>query len=877
MSGKRPNPSSGDAEPSSVSTQPSRPPLKKRFTSTFNIQQRQQQQQQLQQQQEEAAEAARQNMQQLQSQVLPTTSVSTVSIETPDLRSPQIRSDSRIDLTQLNVKEHSKDELLKRMRIAKEDAKELEKHYDLIKEKYFDKEAQQSLYRIEWGLIQAEILFIAKILIAVDITPPPDFPFKQLTLEQQRDWNYRNQTVLKELGTKALSVLETWCQQAESTDRKFRQETDLHLKQLLVSDWLKSEIDSLHSAYQRGQQVVTELEQGVHSLLEQTNLVKGNIQLVTTEVESSVERLEACISELAAVCKRQDRNQSKLVQALMNGELGDTVNQQQQQQQQPTNHTASPTVDSEQSETVPATTSAAESVQPPSTTDDQAIKAQLEEHKLIISTREKEFDDLKRDRQLLLREEERLVGMFMMTEDRLAETEYVKTLRLSIEHYRDRCYHLEQKRGELEKEIDKISASRQQMIEQVKSEKVAQGMTIESEMKRLEGDLNRIKGQRDHFQVLVEDQKMKENRENEAQEKIQSLAEQGKQRVDMLKARIEKLREEEKLANPFQEEAKIFTELKDNINHVQMLLSSLQLLESQTAPELRESTLALEKQIEQWKSNPLLRSYDSVLEETKKSQLVIDFLESNESQLLEEIDRVARIYNKLEEQQNKKVFDLAPKRDQALKLQAEKSKYAQTFPSLLAAKEKQIAAVASLRLTKEKQQDLIRQLMDKEKPLEYQVYEKEKEVRKLKKTIEEDRIDLEDINHLCDDYRISIEQNEALLAELQRMLQEKTEQFEEEQRLQEQMEEDYDKLKRKWDRISQGENPAEQQLIDECEELRALLKCSTCRQRFRTHILDRCMHTFCKNCIDARLETRQRRCPTCGEPFGASNVKNFYL
>ncbi|KAG1069615.1 hypothetical protein G6F42_026232 [Rhizopus arrhizus] len=123
-------------------------------------------------------------------------------------------------------------------------------------------------------------------------------------------------------------------------------------------------------------------------------------------------------------------------------------------------------------------------------------------------------------------------------------------------------------------------------------------------------------------------------------------------------------------------------------------------------------------------------------------------------------------------------------------------------------------------MTKEKQQELIRQLEEKEKALEAQVNDKENEIRKLYKTIEEDKTDLEDIGHLCEDYRISIDQNEIMLAELQKTLKEKTRLLDEEKRLKEQTEENYEKTKKKWDKISQGDNPAEQQLIDECEELR---------------------------------------------------------
>jgi E3 ubiquitin-protein ligase BRE1 len=196
---------------------------------------------------------------------------------------------------------------------------------------------------------------------------------------------------------------------------------------------------------------------------------------------------------------------------------------------------------------------------------EQAIKTQLEEHKLILSTREKEFENLKRDRQMLLRDEERLMSLFTMGEDRLAETEYVKTLKLSIEHYRDRCYHLEQRRIDIERDMDKMSATRQQLVEQVKSEKIAQGITMEAEMRRLEGDLNRIRGQRDHFQLLVEEQKIKEGREKESQEKIISFANQGKLRVASLEARISKLKTEQEMAGPFAKEANTFNSLKDSI------------------------------------------------------------------------------------------------------------------------------------------------------------------------------------------------------------------------------------------------------------------------------------------------------------------------
>ncbi|CAO0790900.1 unnamed protein product [Mucor circinelloides] len=763
-------------EASVATPPPSRPPLKKRFTGTFQV-----------------------------PQAAPSTSSTVVKEPSPVVA--QQRAPSPPIIVSENLEDYTKDELMQNMRLTKDRVAQKEKMYESVKDKYLSKETRQGLFRIDWGLIQAEIVFMAKILIGVELPEPSELPHRNLSVDQQKEWCYRNQLALKEIGTKTLTRLESWSQQADLIQRKYRLEDDIMLQKVIVSDWLKTEIQDLHASYKRGQQVMIELQKSLDSLLEQINLVKGNVKMATTEVKSAAERLDDCVQELALACKRQDRSKSQLVAALSFGGLGDLAER---------STDAETTVKEETKQVQPKKEGIEDSMS--ASMNEQAIKTQFEEHKLILAARDKEFDNLKRDRQLLLRDEERLLSMFTMGEDRLLETEYAKTLKLSIEHYRDRCYHLEQRRIDIEREMGKISASRQQLVEQVKSEKMAQGITMEAEMRRLEGDLSRIRGQRDHFQLLVEEQKIKEGRERESQEKIISFANQGKLRIASLETRINKLKAEQEMAGPFAKEANTFNELKSNLSHLKIMLSSLEMIERRTMPMHLSSVSVLEDQLNKWNSNALIEAYDAVLSESQKSSLMIEFLEENESHLLKEIDR--DINSILEEQQGKKEFDLSLKREQALKLQAEKSKYAQTFASLIAAKEKQIATVSTLRMTKEKQQELIRQLEEKEKAIEAQVNDKENEIRKLCKTIEEDKTDLEDIGHLCEDYRISIDQNEIMLAELQKTLKEKTRLLDEEKRLKEQTEENYEKTKKKWDKISQGDNPAEQQLIDECEELR---------------------------------------------------------
>jgi len=69
----------------------------------------------------------------------------------------------------------------------------------------------------------------------------------------------------------------------------------------------------------------------------------------------------------------------------------------------------------------------------------------------------------------------------------------------------------------------------------------------------------------------------------------------------------------------------------------------------------------------------------------------------------------------------------------------------------------------------------------------------------------------------------------------------------------------------------------EAQLQKEVDKCMSILKCSTCRQNMRSTILTKCLHTFCKSCIDMRISTRQRKCPACNLQFGQSDAQQLYF
>ena len=53
--------------------------------------------------------------------------------------------------------------------------------------------------------------------------------------------------------------------------------------------------------------------------------------------------------------------------------------------------------------------------------------------------------------------------------------------------------------------------------------------------------------------------------------------------------------------------------------------------------------------------------------------------------------------------------------------------------------------------------------------------------------------------------------------------------------------------------------------------------CSQCNAKEVDHVICRCFHTFCKDCITTNIKSRNRKCPLCGGRYDANDVKQFYL
>ena len=123
---------------------------------------------------------------------------------------------------------------------------------------------------------------------------------------------------------------------------------------------------------------------------------------------------------------------------------------------------------------------------------------------------------------------------------------------------------------------------------------------------------------------------------------------------------------------------------------------------------------------------------------------------------------------------------------------------------------------------------------------------------------------------------------EERLVELQTLLKERSDAYESEAQARKRLGEESESMRKKLEEqnkksessLSGGESS---EAAKQAARYLKLLKCPACDVNFKSHVILRCMHVFCKNCMDKQMEYRQRKCPTCRENFGAKDVKEIYL
>lgn len=68
-----------------------------------------------------------------------------------------------------------------------------------------------------------------------------------------------------------------------------------------------------------------------------------------------------------------------------------------------------------------------------------------------------------------------------------------------------------------------------------------------------------------------------------------------------------------------------------------------------------------------------------------------------------------------------------------------------------------------------------------------------------------------------------------------------------------------------------------EELTIQVNQLKSRLACPVCNTRDKKVIITRCRHMFCRHCVAANLDSRNRKCPSCGIRFDKKDVEDVWF
>ncbi|KAI8095998.1 hypothetical protein BDF21DRAFT_458246 [Thamnidium elegans] len=539
--------------------------------------------------------------------------------------------------------------------------------------------------------------------------------------------------------------------------------------------FIQSETTNLSNSYPVINHYLVNLQNDYNTKSQHTDSILNKIQSLSKQLKMKQEELQDCVESIEISEKRYDRSQSKIVSELM--------------------------CDRKEETPVPVTVSIQNDV-PKEAVDTQA---QLEKHRFLIDIRTREVMALEKDIEMLQTTLDGLLWQVeTLSDDKILGSNFVHHLESSIDFHYGRINYYEHKIGTLESEYDRLKIERKSLRDRSESEKSFQENIWATEMKNLKNNLERITSQYNHLKQSFHTQLLKENKIKEENDLVMN-----EQRMIDLEKEIELKRKDDGLLVAM-EEANKLKRILDQINQYENKVN---------LPSTHETIQSLKQNFERLSSThgDKINLMHNLLKQKQALLLMIDFFENTERQLYTQIDCDGRVY---EGRASLVTSWINQKKEQLIRLQAENIKYSQTFPALNKEADKIKKNINNLKRISQQQAELIPLKESEEKVLVSQVNEQEILIRELECKIERRRLEVDDYTQESEEISKRLKVYDTQLFSLQKLAIEKAKSLDQEISLGKQVGDEYEKLKRKWTMISNGENPASQELIDEVEDLR---------------------------------------------------------
>ncbi|RKO89642.1 hypothetical protein BDK51DRAFT_23150 [Blyttiomyces helicus] len=183
----------------------------------------------------------------------------------------------------------------------------------------------------------------------------------------------------------------------------------------------------------------------------------------------------------------------------------------------------------------------------------------------------------------------------------------------------------------------------------------------------------------------------------------------------------------------------------------------------------------------------------------------------------------------------------------------------------------------ALKRQSDKQLEQIRKLEEREKSLQQQLQTVERELAARTTACDAHQQKVAVYMRQLTDLKEKVAKAGAKYDNMSTILKKKTESVDSEADKARRAQEHVDVLKKKVEVLQKQETSVDSSLQKQVDQYKLLLKCSSCNDKFKSHVLLKCMHTFCKDCIDDMYASRQRKCPTCATAFARTDIREVYL
>lgn len=471
-----------------------------------------------------------------------------------------------------------------------------------------------------------------------------------------------------------------------------------------------------------------------------------------------------------------------------------------------------------------------------------------------------------------------------------------------------RAEALQQRFEAAEQKLDQLRDNNLEFREAVLVEARTEVETLRQQMTKKDTDLARLRGQRDEYGAELAERKARDAEKARYAEEMEALCNARQERINYLSIEVKRLRGTLAARDGAQSYLAFLKESGDiDADYVKSLEERVSSLTAQLAAQSNGDAEGSAVREELAEARRTLAKYERIVgpnapedaaqlterlqkEADAKTKLELQLADAEETtnSLYAELEGVTKLWEGLDQTLRTKVFELKDGELRMQRLNTEKAKADNKYFQAMRSKEAVDAECKSAQRTVEKQLKLLERAKEVEKALTAQLSQQEKGLTIAKNTSLELQTQLAAVTSEKRQIELRLQQSQAALAEAQQVAHARVTEASADKAAKSKIQDELEstqsqlmKLKEKQDALTAtsaatNTSAADLTIREEREKLLKILRCSCCEINFKQQVIVKCMHTFCKDCLDRRIASRQRKCPACGLAFAKEDCQTLY-